>query len=208
MKGVKGTGMFHGGLQNAGESYCRRCLERGHRCMTTNIVDGKHTCVFCEDGVACPVIKRELELRKPVEDLPLKLAAPSARKKSEEKHPGPATSTESETTTMKTERQTCKFEGGCSNKINANNKLGLCKEHKGAAAAAKPARAKAQRTVKKAPKSTPPPPSRRATNGAAAVSDGVATICVTEAQLDRLYLALPLEDKAQIMTAHLLKEND
>lgn len=132
--------LFHADLQNVGESFCRPCLEKGHRCMTTNIVDDRHVCVFCEDGVACPVVKRQLLKRQPT--------APAE----------PESSARKESPTMKSERQKCRFEGGCDNLINANNKLGLCKEHKGAGKkpAAKAAPKRTPRAAKKPARNTPP----------------------------------------------------
>jgi hypothetical protein len=40
------------------------CRNMGHTCYTERLVLGIPTCVFCEDGVACPYVKKQHSDRK------------------------------------------------------------------------------------------------------------------------------------------------
>jgi len=43
---------------------CAMCRNMGHTCYTERLVLGIPTCVFCEDGVACPYVKKQHSDRK------------------------------------------------------------------------------------------------------------------------------------------------
>ena len=145
---------FHSDLKSADESYCRPCLEKGHQCMTTNQVNGRHVCVFCEDGVPCPCPQRERETRQ---------LYPKAPAKPE---PAPRELPLKSKVSIAMEKAKCRYPG-CEARIRANTKSGCCTPHwywstknpagGSASATAKPGGGKRGRKAKKQPESTPPP---------------------------------------------------
>ena len=50
--GMLGSTILRGEIDITGLQ-CLPCLERGHTCYAHCYVDGKPTCIFCEDGVPC-----------------------------------------------------------------------------------------------------------------------------------------------------------
>lgn len=45
--------------------FCKPCLEKGHRCETRNRdLFSNFICVFCEDGVECPIAKQERQAKQ------------------------------------------------------------------------------------------------------------------------------------------------
>jgi hypothetical protein len=132
---------------------CARCLKaHGPGCPAAVTVDGEAVCVFCLDGLACPVAMRILkQIRSPLHD-PRKFAvahskevtaAAAARKKSlsqEDQNvmatvtaptPTSATPTSATSTAALSSAAAgiCKVQG-CKNQLGLNNMSGLCRDHR------------------------------------------------------------------------------
>jgi hypothetical protein len=152
-------------------------------------------CVFCEDGVPCP--NRERLFRAVAPATPVRVAAPArnalltapvvaavAKDVQKEK--------EIEEMNKTSEVRICPVEG-CANKLNANNKSGFCAGHWYESQKSKPAGAR---------KSKPASPPRKIVAKPEPLA-GIATICVTETNLDAFWMRLSLEEKANLFQRQL-----
>jgi hypothetical protein len=54
----RGVNIFAGsGMLATATLFCKPCLERGHQCPARESSE-EAECIFCEDGVPCPVVQR------------------------------------------------------------------------------------------------------------------------------------------------------
>jgi hypothetical protein len=210
--------------------YCKPCRDKGHNCETRlKDLNEEFICIFCADGVDCPVMEQAKRRRCAhagcgaplIPDNPTKFCSrhmPAAEMKAfKESKRVPSNGSSSkrskapkevkEETTME-EQRVCSVEG-CGKKLIRSNKSGRCSAHNYVRKTDRPS------PVKSGVTRVPPAsrfPNRTAKCGplaaraAAAGCNGVATISVPEAALDRFWSGLSVEEKASAFTEYLGRE--
>jgi len=99
---------------------CVRCRDAGHKCAATHELDGEPICVFCEDGLPCPIIRREQRAARDRKPQPTPIAEVNREttvEKTVEQENGAAVTT-----------RIC-AKPGCTTEIGPKNRSGRCGPH-------------------------------------------------------------------------------
>jgi hypothetical protein len=174
---------------------CERCFEI-HRagCAGTHVDEnGRPICVFCLDGVPCPVQQRLARGKGAI------VMEPETKN---------LTETQAPTAPRICERP------GCGRTLSAENKIGRCRRHVRWNAASSDSASPGARHASAGSNGTNGhPPEPASANGSAPVNEARSVEIsaplprvIREDRVDRLLLSLPLADKTRIATAWLAGE--
>jgi hypothetical protein len=202
------------GIPVPAQLFCRPCLAKGHQCPAR---EGSDECIFCEDSVPCPITKRAVDPALRDHKLHAPVLVNDVLRRGHEKErpftacanpevPENSAKPKREESVVKEEAKVriCSVEG-CGRNLLPNNTTGRCYKHY--YVPKKPRTNGAEiaggRVAKKKPESRVARLTRY--NGGARPKEmpGVATLCISETQIDRMFLAWPLEDKMGCVQAWL-----
>lgn len=192
-----------GALIPPAANFCQRCLQNGHQCPAQADTD---LCIFCEDHVACPLMKFERTPRPTSATPVLRDQSLLSEGQLEKQRSKPVVTVHAtdpvkftrnggqelflaaikEVATMLNQTEKLCSVEGCGKRLRRRNTTGRCVKHYYVP--------KLQRkTAKRAPVVHQ--------NG-----NGVPTLVLTEHQVDRMFLALPVEDKVKCVQSWLDSE--
>lgn len=154
---------------------CKPCLARGHQCEARDVVDGEPWCIFCMDGVDCPIMQRKTTSQFNSDFIDRKL----------KEHREPTKAKESNSM----EEKKCKT---CGKTLSSINESGYCAKH-------------FYDSKRKGPAQSSPPPQtvRQTAKRTAKSPESGMTLTFTEAQIDRFFGMLPVERKFQLVSSFL-----
>lgn len=167
---------------------CVICFKRGHRCKATHTdEDGRSVCVFCLDGEPCPVMQRN-------PTTPPAAPAPKRRKDKTVKQ----NTVEAQRTCPAPSKSKDPNSPPCGAPIRPSNKSGFCRLHFHLSKQKHPPVAAVASRAPRAPRvngNHHPMPQKPYKATGAKIS-----LQLTEGQLNNLFLRLPVEDRALIVS--------
>ena len=192
------------------DTLCANCLKAGHRCPAIAIdreLGDPVLCAFCEDGVACPVRKREVDPAfRDRQRRPVLIGEPKPKPPARPRQPRPVAVTVRAERPQEFLQSTARAQliaAAQKERTIMDTELCTCSKplhHRGRCLGGgypKPGQGKKGRARKAAAAAKP--------NGhaEAAAESGVATLALSERQLVKLFTSWPLEDKVSCVQVWL-----